>query len=94
MSNNYEFFGFIVPAYMLDNLKAYINTGRGVGGFLTAVLENDLKGAVDRADSHNRANLPAYVGYLYNQAPGGCWGSPENVKAWKKAGGLKGLEKK
>ena len=93
MSKNYEFFGFIVPAYMLEVLKRYINTGAKPGDFLTAVVENNLSLAVGRADTYNRANLPAYVGYLYNEAPRGCWGSPEKVKAWSKAGGLEGMEK-
>lgn len=92
MSTAYDFYGFTIPTYMMGPLQAYIETGRGVGGFLTAVLENNLKGCIDHADMHNRANLPAYVGYLYNQAPQGCWGSPELVKAWKANGGLKGLE--
>ena len=93
MSKEYEFFGFTIPGYMMDDLEAYIETGRGVGHFLTAVLENNLMKALDHADIHNRANLPAYGGYLYNKAPGGCYGSPELVKAWRAAGGLEGLEK-
>ena len=89
----YTFRTFTIPAYMLGNLQAYIQTGRPVGGFLTAVLRNDLREAVGRADDHNIANLPAYIAYLHNKAPMGCWGSTENVKHWKEIGGLDGIKK-
>ena len=78
---SYTFRGFTIPAYMLAKLKAYIEHGEAVGHFLTAVLENNLKEAVGRADSENLVVLPAYVGYLYNEAPMTCWGSPEKVAA-------------
>ena len=28
------------------------------------------------------ANIPAYVGYFYNEAPSNCWGSSELMGAW------------
>ena len=80
----YEFRGFYIPDYMMDGLKRYIEQGIEPGSFLTAVLCNDLNGAVGRADDQNVKNLPAYIGYLYNEAPSPCWGSPEKVKAWMK----------
>lgn len=86
----YDFYGFTIPPHMLDGLNSYIMTGRPVGGFLTAVLNNDLMQAMDRADEHNRANIAAYTGYLYNEAPPQCFGSPEKVKAWMGVGGLEG----
>lgn len=78
----YSFREWIIPDHMLAALRRYIDEHRGVGHFLTAVLENNLREAVHRADEHNLANLPAYVYYLYNEAPAQCWGSPEKVKAW------------
>jgi len=78
----YFFRGFHIPPHMMDSLKAYIEDRRPVGDFLTAVITNDLQGAIDRADDINLANLPAYVGYLYNEAPGGCWGSKESMEEW------------
>ena len=78
----YKFREFEIPEYMMGGLERYINHGIAPGGFLTAVLENDLKEAVSRADDINMINIPAYVGYLYNEAPSGCYGSPEKVKAW------------
>ncbi len=41
-----------------------------MGSFLTAVVENDLDGAVGKADSVNVRALPIYIKYFYNYAPG------------------------
>ena len=41
-----------------------------MGRFLTAVVENNLKEAVGRADYVNVRALPIYVKYFYNYAPG------------------------
>jgi hypothetical protein len=67
-------------------LDAYINHHTPVGSFLTAVLANDLREAVGRADSRNLPLLPLYVQYLYNEAPSACWGSLERVGQWLEAG--------
>ena len=80
----YKFRNFEIPDYMMGGLERYINHGIMPGHFLTAVLENDLKEAVSQADDNNMKNIPAYMGYLYNEAPSGCYGSPEKVKAWTK----------
>lgn len=71
-----------LPFAQLDALKRYIDHGHLPGHFLTAVLSNDLKEAVARADGTNQALLATWVQWLYNRAPCGCWGSPENVTAW------------
>jgi len=79
----YVFRHFHIPAYMGEGLIRWIEHGILPGEFLQAVLRNDLMGAVHRADGTNIENLPAYIGYLYNEAPQGCFGSPEAVKAWE-----------
>ncbi len=66
----------------LGPLERYINHHILPGGFLTAVLENDLKEACARADLENRRKLFEYIQYLYNEAPMQAWGSPEKVAAW------------
>ena len=78
----YTFRGFSIPDYMADALALWINEGIPPGSFLTAVLENNLSEAVGCADENNMRAIPAYVGYLYNEAPRGCWGSVENVGRW------------
>lgn len=72
-----------VPAHLHSGLVHYIGDRRPVGGFLTAVLSNDLKEAVARAaDPATQASLPRIVFFLYNHAPGPCWGSAADVEAW------------
>lgn len=71
-----------IPAHMMSRLNAYINHGDPVGDFLRAVITNNLKEAVGRADDTNINLLPAYVIYLYNEAPALCWGSQERYDAW------------
>lgn len=73
-----------IPAYTRDALLDYIKTGNEHGGFVMAVLENDLKSAVGKADHENKAALCDIVEWLWNGAPTPCWGSPEKVKAWMK----------
>ena len=79
---SYTFRRFTVADHMLDSLKRYTEKHHPVGDFLTAVLENNLSEAVGKADDYNLINLPAFVGYLYNEAPSECWGSKEKVKEW------------
>jgi len=67
---------------MLAKLQRYIDVGCPVGGFLRAVISNDLREAVGRADERNISNLPAYVVWLYNEAPSGASGSPEAYQLW------------
>ena len=64
------------------SIDAYVATGRPTGGFLEAVLSNDLTGAIARADEDALDNIPHIVAYLYNDVPGYCWGSPERVREW------------
>jgi hypothetical protein len=82
MPDDIEFNGMTVPEHTLSSIKAYVQRRMPVGGFLRAVLTNDLSGAVNRADSQNIQNIPAIVFYLYNYTPSICWGSEENVKNW------------
>ena len=71
-----------IRADVMASLQRYIEHHIPTGGFLEAVLSNDLKEAVGRADEDNMRVLPEIVGYLYNEAPGLCWGSPKRVKDW------------
>ena len=74
--------GFSIPERMMGGIQRYIEQGIPPGSFLTAVICNDLKEAVGRADGENLRQLPAYVSYFYNDAPSACWGSPEKYEAW------------
>ena len=67
-----------------DTLDRYVNRRIETGGFMRAVLENDLFGAVAKADLRNGNRLPEIVRYIYNNLPIGCYGSKENVNNWLK----------
>ena len=65
-----------------ESIDAYVESGRPLGGFLTAVMENDLMQAMGRADEGNRIGLHAICGYIYMEIPSECHGSREKVEAW------------
>lgn len=66
----------------LDHLDAYAQAGVPVGGFLEAVLTNDLMRAVSNADQGNHLALREICWYVYNELPGPCHGSPEAYWRW------------
>lgn len=68
--------------YIKESLKRYVENKIPTGGFLEAVLSNDLVGAIGRADSENISRLPEIVRYIYNTLPSNCWGSREKVVQW------------
>ena len=70
------------PVRILDSINAYVEHRRRPGGFLIAVLENNLTGALRAADSASRKGLDDIMLYLWNEVPSSCWGSPAKVKAW------------
>lgn len=72
----------MIPIQIKESLDAYVYEHRPTGGFLQAVLENDLFGAVARADFVNRGLIPDIVAYIYTELPSICWGSPKAVKDW------------
>lgn len=72
-----------VRGHILDSLDAWAKEGRPTGGFLKAVLENDLKGALGKADLENRRAIFEIVKYIYNELPIECWGNEDKVKRWQ-----------
>lgn len=79
---NRNFYGMSIPEHMHDGLERYVNDHVPVGGFLEAVICNNLREAVASADDDNIRNIPAFVNWLYNEAPGGSWGSKEAYENW------------
>lgn len=77
-----------IPTYeliredILDALKRYVEARIPTGGFLRAVLENNLSEAFGRADEYNLTTLFHICAYIYNELPASCWGSPEKVETW------------
>lgn len=68
-----------IPANTQAALIRYVEQLILPGGFLCAVLNNDLFGAVGYADSDNLEALPLIVKFIYNELPAPCWGSKEKV---------------
>lgn len=73
------------PAHLVAGLLCYLQNRVEPGGFLMAVLANDLADAVLRADPVSAAALPALVRWLHAHAPAHAWGSPSARTAWLSA---------
>ena len=73
-----------IPEHMVEAIYNYVELGIPPGGFLTAVLSNDLMGALGKADDQNMVSLPAWGRLLYNHIPGAAYGSVKAVNDWLK----------
>ena len=71
-----------ISTVVKESLDRYANDHLATGGFLRAVLANDLAGAVGRADLDNTFALVDIVRYIWNQLPSECHGSYEAVDRW------------
>lgn len=71
-----------VPELTAETLVDYALDGTPTGGFLQAVLSNDLFEAYGRADDYNMAAMRQIVEFVYNSLPSECWGSVERVAGW------------
>ena len=65
-----------------ESLDRYAKNRIPTGGFLRAVLANDLFEAIGRADLQNRYDIFEICSYVYNKIPSTCWGSYDTVEAW------------
>lgn len=77
---------------MMGGIERWIQYAIVPGSFLQAIIKNDLSDAVGQADDENLKNLPAYVGYFYNEAPSQCWGSVDKFEEWQ--GSMDGIAKR
>lgn len=68
------------PEHIRESVLAYVNDGREPGGFLRAVMENDLVEAIRRADETNLALIPHIVAWMMTSIPAHAWGSRQNVE--------------
>ena len=73
-----------IPEHCREGLYHYFIEGIPTGGFLGAVLENDLMLAFGKADHINEKAIRNYCSFLHNYAPHGSYGSPGNVQNWLK----------
>lgn len=78
----------MAPGHLRAGLRGYFLNHEEPGGFLCAVLENDLGAAVARADPVSLHHLKRLVLFLRAAAPTVAWGSREKVAAWLAEDGL------
>lgn len=72
----------LCPEGIVESLQRYVDHGISPGGFLCAVLDNDLKEAIGRADHINLPLIPHIVAYCHSEIPSYSWGSPGCVDRW------------
>lgn len=74
-----------IPHLMMDSLRRYFEDGIETGGFLRAVLENDLMRAVKNSHMTNPPTLLRdLINVLIGYCPANAWGSKEAVAEWLK----------
>lgn len=74
----------MLPKHTKKSIDLYVDKGCPVGGFLYAVLVNNLFEATGRADHLNRPNLADICSYICNYIPNCCCGTPKKVAEWLK----------
>jgi hypothetical protein len=79
----------MIPERTKYSIDLYVQEGIMPGGFLQAVLSNDLFEAFGRADEENTKAMKEIISYIYNKTPMSCWGNKHKIKAWIEQGGLK-----
>ena len=72
----------MIPEHMMDAIDRYVDHGINPGGFLTAVICNDLAGAFQAADHINKPIIEEYMWYFWNDTPSPCWGSEAKMRVW------------
>lgn len=70
------------PMLYRGGLRRYLEEKIRPGHFLSAVLENDLAGAINRFSGHELSEVKALVIFVYNELPDASWGSEEKVAKW------------
>ena len=71
-----------MPHLIRQAIDNYVEHHQPTGSFTQAVLENNLREAVARADTFSFAALKDIVMYCHWEIPGNCWGPVEKVEAW------------
>jgi hypothetical protein len=79
---SYSCRGIVMDDEIKESIDAYVFAGRPTGGFLEAVIDNNLREAIARADERRLHMIPAIVAYFYNECDMRCWGSAGKYKEW------------
>jgi hypothetical protein len=70
------------PENIVAGLLNYRDFRLPTGGFLRAVLSNDLRTAVALGDPQSLAHLRDIVAWLYDAMPAAAWGSASAMADW------------
>jgi hypothetical protein len=71
-----------IRADVIESIWMYVTYGIEPGSFVRSVLENDLTGALSRADSYNSRTLKEIGMYVYMEVPSNAWGNSDRVSEW------------
>jgi len=77
-----KFEGTGMPEATLECIKAFVFDGTMPGGFVLALLTNNLRDAIGKGDPGNLEALKASVLFCHWEIPGNCWGSVAAVERW------------
>jgi len=75
----------LLPKHLKASVWRYIEERQRPecdGGFLQAVICNNLVESYRRIDKKDKERLLDIIAFFYHEAPGNCWGSPEKMEAW------------
>lgn len=81
-----DFTGYDLPEMTKYSLNLYHTERVRPGGFLCAVLSNDLFGAIEKGDWRNIHALPTIVRFIYHRMDYSSWGSSDRVMRWLNGG--------
>lgn len=70
------------PVLYQGGLRRYLEERIRPGHLLSAVLENNLCGAMNRFSGHDFSELHTLVKFVYNEIPDVAWGSKGKVAKW------------
>ena len=71
-----------IPSRIKGAIDRYVFDGIPPGHFLSAVIQNNLFEAINRADADSAKALRNIILYFYNETPGTCWGNPDRMLSW------------
>ncbi len=74
----------MLPENIKNILNRYVKDKVPTGGFLRAVLANDLMETFGKVDEYNQAAMLDILSYVYNYMPDSCHGSYDIVDKWLK----------